>query len=142
MSISIDKARRKLDILEQLVNNPNLLLTDLFTDGVSGINFLYQVNVNGKYILEYLKDYLKRIPVFNGCTVKCESYNIGIYIDSLKNSTYFQQKKIISIDADKRTFKVIERYINEYLEVMKKDYEKQTIIIDKYFFTIQRCGHM
>ena len=46
MSISLEEARRKLDILEKSSDEPELILTDLFSEGVSGMNFLYQVRVN------------------------------------------------------------------------------------------------
>jgi hypothetical protein len=127
MSISLQEARRKLDILEKLAFDPKLILTDLFTDGVSGSNFLYQVKVNNKYILDYLREYLSELPVFSGCKVTNSAGVFIVNLESLKldfgwRSSYISDDKIIKIDADLRTFKVIDKDIEKYEMVLNKEY--------------------
>ena len=80
MSISLEEARRKLDILEKSSDEPELILTDLFSEGVSGMNFLYQVRVNGKYIIDYLKEYLNVINPFKNCIIMNNSLHLHSHL--------------------------------------------------------------
>lgn len=126
MSISLEEARRKLDILEKITNNPELVLTELFTEGVSGSNFLYQIKVKDKYILDYLKDHLSTLQVFSYCKISNSGYEITITVNPLRigeYSKYIGNDNILRIDADKRTFKILNKDILKYEKVMEEKYE-------------------
>ena len=70
LSIELQEARKELDILENLANNPQLILTDLFGGGTSELNFLYQVNIKGKYINMYLNIFFTFYhPIYNILTI-------------------------------------------------------------------------
>lgn len=143
MSISLEEARKKLDTLEKLANNPELILTDLFTEGVSGSNFLYQINIDNKYILDYLKEYLQKISVFSDCIITNSSYDFYIYIKSLKIGEYSKYNSndcIIRINADQRTFKIINRCIEDYEAIMNKKYIKGIKKLDEYWARFQNLN--
>ena len=126
MSIELKEARKKLDIIEKCANNPNLILTDLFSERVSGSNFLYQVNIDGKYILDYLVDYLKTLPVFEWCSLKCNAYDLKVYAPALKYGKHkeFQSDDlIVKVDMDKKTYKLCLREIKNYENIMNNVYE-------------------
>ncbi|MDF2882188.1 MAG: hypothetical protein K0R54_2745 [Clostridiaceae bacterium] len=143
MSISLEEARNKLDTLEKLAGNPELILTDLFTEGVSGSNFLYQINIDGKYILDYLKEYLQKISVLSDCIITNSSYDFYIYIQSLKIVEYYKYDSndcIVRINADKRTFKIINRCIEDYETIMNKKYIKGIKTLDGYWIRFQNLN--
>ena len=136
MSISIEEARRKLDILEELANDPSLILTELFSEGVSGSNFLYQVKVNEKYILDYLNEYLSKLPVFSGCKIinNCgvfkitvEPLRVGVYADCIGDD------EIVKIYADKRTYRLLIKDINDYEKLMSREHILETVKLSDYW---------
>jgi hypothetical protein len=140
MSISLQEARKKLDILEKLARNPELILTELFTEGVSGSNFLYQVKVNNKYILDYLKEYLLKIPVFSDCRITNSSCDFHVYVNPLrfgKYADYISDDKIIKIDADERTYNVCNKRIEEYVDMMNKVYKNEVMQLSDYWIRFQ-----
>ena len=125
MSISLEEARHKLDVLEKLASDPKLILTDLFSEGVSGSNFLYQVKVNDKYILDYLKEHILNLSVFKDCIVENNSYDFFVYFPSLKigkHSNLTGEDKIAKIDAESKEFKITTECINDYESVMNREY--------------------
>lgn len=136
MSISIEEARRKIDILETLAVNPQLILTELFTEAVSGCNFLYQINVAGKYIFDYLIEYLMTIPVFQGCTIKGDSSDIFIYMDAIKWGKYqdFQtDDKIFKIDLNDKTFRSCQDCLLEYEKAMRPVEEREVATLSDWW---------
>lgn len=110
MSISIQEAYKTLDTLQQMADNPELIMTGLFSRGVSDMNFPYQVNINGKYIFDYLKEYLQKIPVFKDCVVRICSADVYIDIPGLKYDFFFW----LYIPLKKR----------KVSEVLQKQYDK------------------
>lgn len=48
---------------------------------MSTSNFLYQINIDGKYIMDYLFDYLRKIPVFEDCIIE---EDVGCFKVSLR----------------------------------------------------------
>lgn len=54
MAISQSDAQKLLDNLEESKKKPELILTDLFIHGISGVNFLYQVYIDEKH-MKYTK---------------------------------------------------------------------------------------
>jgi hypothetical protein len=136
MSISLEEARKKLDILERLADNPELILTELFTEGASGSNFLYQVRVNNKYILDYLKEYLSKLSVFADCNISNNSYELKISLEPLRigeYAKYISNDNIIKIDANERTYKILNKDIDEYEKVMNEKYELEVKELDNFW---------
>ena len=143
MSIELQEARKKLDILEKLTNNPELILTDLFSNSVSDNNFLYQVNVNGRYILDYLVDYLKTLDVFNDSFIKLQSHDIHIYIPSLKYGEYQNLQsddKIMKIDIDNRTYRLCYESIEKYTDTMSKEYKLEICELSDFWKKYENFG--
>lgn len=64
MAISQSDAQKLLDNLEESKKKPELILTDLFIHGISGVNFLYQVYIDEKHIYEHCKKQLIKLPIF------------------------------------------------------------------------------
>lgn len=125
MSISLEEARHKLDILEKLASDPKLIFTDLFSYGLSDSNFLYQIEINDKYILDYFKECILNLPVFKDCIVKNNSYYFFVYLPHLKigkYSDFVSEDKIVKIDANNRKFKIITESIDNYDSVINKKY--------------------
>lgn len=118
VSISIQEAYKTLDTLQQMADNPELIMTGLFSKGVSDMNFPYQVNINGKYIFDYLKEYLQKIPVFKDCVVRICSADVYIGIPGLKYGKYneFQTNdNIIKFNIIGRGYTIISgEVINNY----------------------------
>lgn len=120
MSISIEEAYQKLDILQKLSDSPELIMTDLFSKELSGINFLYQIDINGKHILDYLAEHLRMIPPFEDCIIKISSTSMSISVKALKFGKYSEFESddcIMDIDLKGKTYtthsqQAIEHYEN------------------------------
>jgi len=129
MSISLEEARKKLDILDELASDPKLILTELFSAQTDGLNFLYQIKINDKSIFDYLEEYLSTITVFQDCIIDCNSsYNSAIKLQPLnyetKYSNYIQDDIIVSVNFDEKSFKRINRATEDYKKSMNKEYTK------------------
>lgn len=136
MSLELKEAREKLNIIERLSKEPQLVFTDLYKKGTQDCNFLYQVNVQGKYILDYFIDHVKTIPVFDNTIPKIEHSDLVVYVPSLqdeKHNKYKSKDKILEIDLEDRTFIVCEEDLNEYLDVMNSKYELKTYGLDDFW---------
>lgn len=137
MSISIQEAYQKLDILWQMADNPELMMTDLFSKGVSGMNFLYQININGKYILDYLKEHLQMIPIFKDCIIRFSSTDVYVDIPGLKFGKYSNLQNddhVIKFNINDREYRTIsDEAINNYQDVMYKKYELKVHDIGEYW---------
>lgn len=136
MSIELKQARKKIDILENLAKNPELILTELFKEGIDGTNFLYQIRVNGKYILDYFNEYLLTLPVFDDCVVKNEGYYVNISVPCLKIGEFsdlWSNDNILKINASERTFLIINRNIDEYEKFMNKKIIKEVDELEEHF---------
>lgn len=137
MSISIQEAYQKLDILQQMAENPELMMTDLFSKGISDMNFLYQININGKYIFDYLKEYLQMIPIFKDCIVRISSANVYVDIPGLKFGKYSNLQNddhVIKFNINDREYRTIsDEAINNYQDVMSKKYELKVEDISEYW---------
>lgn len=136
MSISIQEAYKKLDVLQQMADNPQLIMTDLFSKGVSDMNFLYQVNINGKYILDYLKEHLQKIPVFKDCIVEIKGTDVYVDISGLKFGKYSNLQNndhVIKFNIDDKEYRIISDGVIKYQHVMSKTYELEAHDIDGYW---------
>ena len=125
-----------LDILERLVNNPELIMTELFTEGVTDCQFLYQVNVNGKYILDYLNEYLKTLPVFNDTDIQIAHCLLYISVPALRCERYPRlqiKDRILIVDIYERTYEFYKYDIKTYTDEMNNDYELKTYELSKFW---------
>lgn len=120
-----------------MADNPELMMTDLFSKGVSGMNFLYQININGKYILDYLQEHLQMIPIFNDCIVRICSTDVYIDIPGLKfgkHSNFQYDDHIIKFNINDREYRnVSDEVIKNYQDVMSKKYELKVKDIGEYW---------
>lgn len=136
MSISLEEARKKLDILEKLSNEPELILTSLFPECVSGASFLFQVNVGGKNIMDYLKEYLISTHPFEDCEIRNGSNMFYFYLPSLKTgkySNYIGDDLIAEIDVKNRTYNLFAECISEYKDVMSEEYKLDTVELSNWW---------
>lgn len=136
MGIELQKAKEKLDMIEKLANNPELILTDLYSEGLSVSNFIYQINVKGKYLLEYLTDYLEKQSVFDGTIIKLEYHKLNIYMPALKHGEFqeFQpDDKIMKVDIDKRTYVLCDDFLNKYRRVMDANYNLEVCELSDFW---------
>ena len=139
MSISLEAARRNLDILEQLHNKPELILTDLFSDNMSNSFFLYYLSIDNKNIMDYLKEYLLGIYPFKDCIIGSRSYyayNMSFYISSLKDDIHLGSKDddlIAKINVENKTYKLFLDCITEYKDIINKKYELKITELDDFW---------
>ena len=139
MSISLEAARRNLDILEQLHNKPELILTDLFSDNMSNSIFLHQVSIHDKNIMDYLKEYLLGIYPFKDCIIGSHSYyvyNMSFYIPSFKDDIHLGSKDddlIVKINVENKTYKLFLDCITEYKDIINKKYELKITELDDFW---------
>lgn len=111
-------------MLEEVSVNPELILTDLFSQDADDENFFYQININGKYILDYFEDCLKTAKVFQNVKLVFNGYDLYIYVSSLKYQKYpcsSSKDLIMKINMSNKTFRLIERDKNKYLNILKKN---------------------
>ena len=55
MSIELQKAKEKIAIIEKIEQNPESIFTDIYDEDDLILNFLYSVNIDGKYIYHYFR---------------------------------------------------------------------------------------
>lgn len=136
MSLELKEAREKLDMLERLADEPNLIFTDLYAQGLNGCNFFYQVKINGKYILDYLIEHIKTLHVFDNTLPTIERSELIIYVPSINDddhNKYHSKDKILEIDLEDRTFTICNSDLNEYEEVMAATYELKEHELDDFW---------
>lgn len=126
MGIDINEAREQLCILEECVNNPELILTKLFKNKVSGTNFLRQIRINNKYVFDCLLEYLETLPIFDNCELKCSSYDLNIYMDAIKyrsNEEFYSPDLILIINMDDKTYSICDDSLKSYRRIINKEYK-------------------
>lgn len=135
MSIELQEARKKLDILEKIANNPELIMTDVFSEDTESINFLYQVKINEKHILEYFTDYLGTLHIFNNTLLKFRDNTLNIYVPELnyKCEQFKSEDKIIKVNLGKKVYKVCCNDIQKYSDVMATVYELETCELSDFW---------
>ena len=65
MSIELQKAKEKIAIIEKIEQNPELIFTDIYDEDDMILNFLYSVNIDGKYIPYYTMELDSKMYVIN-----------------------------------------------------------------------------
>lgn len=126
MSIEIQEARQKLDRLEELTSNPQLIFTDLLNQGSDDYNFLFEVNIHEKRYSEYIPEYLQTIDVFENTTIDVWGTELRIYVPSLKfgeHQSLQPNDRILEIDLHKKNYNCCEMPIKDYTSALEQEYE-------------------
>lgn len=104
------------------------------------LNFLYQININGVLILDYLQEYLQTLPIFNDCIVKISSNNVYIDIVGLKNDpkydfpVFSHNDRIIKFNLSDHEYIILSNEsIQRYKNIMEKSYELKIEEINDYW---------
>lgn len=135
MSIELKDARHELDILENFINNPELIMSDLSVYGISDYNFLFKnITVNGKTFYASLIEYLKQAEVFNNDDIFLTPYsdvdNVTVKISSFDE---FRSQNIMCIDFINHTYKIIDDCIKYYNKIMNDEPEYEPYEIQDIF---------
>lgn len=136
MSIEIQEAKRKLEIMEQIAKNPALGLTEMLHDAADKCDFLRQITINEKRVCNFIQEYLKTIDAFQECIIKPDSRLFFIYIPSLKHSEYSTLQEddcIMEMDLDCRTFRYHMYAIKNYEYVIKSSYTYEETEISDFW---------
>lgn len=124
MAISIEEARNKLNILEYLSKHPDkILIGDLFEESsqYNSLNFLYNITVEGKYILDYLNEHLRKVDIFSDCTVRLDRDVIRVYIPELIYNGFKQNETIFKISLSDKAYISLDGAVTKYQELMTKE---------------------
>lgn len=142
MSVELKEARKILDTMEYLGDNPELIMTDLYKDGIDYHNFLTNVNINGKTIIEILFQYLQSLDVFEGCIVYGADHSIVysdrifIYVPSLKcgnNQGFITDDKIMIINVDDKSYKLSSKAIDDYVDSINEKYDLMSFELSPFW---------
>ena len=125
MSIKLKDARHELDVLEEFINNPELIMSDLSAYEVSDYDFLFRnITVNGKTFHAAMIEYLKQIEIFNNDDIFLTPYsdidNVTVKISSFDE---FHSQNIMCIDFINHTYKIIDDCIKYYNKIMNDEPE-------------------
>lgn len=132
MSLSIEEAKRTLNIMECYKNDPKLLLTNEIPNN----SLIYTVKLDGKVIFDYLIEYLYTLEIFQGCNIKnkYEKFLITTYpLRYGKYAKFISDDKIIIFDIIEHKYKIINNDINEYEKIMNENYVLKTKELDKFW---------
>lgn len=136
MSITLDNAKKIISLFEEIINNPEEAL-DLIQNGIDDLNFLYQIEIDDKHIIDYIKDCLSSLPAFEGCILKNESsYNIKVYVPALNpvcDNFFYTDDLIINIDLCSREFEICKNAINDYERIINAKYKYKEIELDDFW---------
>ncbi len=136
MSIELAEARRKLDVFEKCIKEPSLILTEEFSQEVSGSNFLRHVKFEDKDIMVYLVDHLYTLNAFKGSILKFSGYTLYVYQPALKYGEFkeFQADDLVfKVTLDDRRFKACKKSIDSYIDIMQAEYELEVVKLDAFW---------
>ena len=129
MSIEIQRAKEFLKKIEDLKSDSSNVFY-LFTgeDTISQRNFLYQVDIDGQYIIDYLTKILKTKPIFSEYEIYSNnSFQWEVRISSLSwrdiGVIKPNQDRIFFFDMKKRQFQIRTRPVENYTEMMNDKIE-------------------
>ena len=103
MQINQDQEKNMLDYLKESKENPEIILRELFSYGVGGMNFLNQVHPDGESISDYCIRQLAMLPMFQACVIEQDFFDFRIYLESEYEVGYLNEP-IVKIDANDKTF--------------------------------------
>lgn len=129
MSVEIQRAKELLNKVENLENNPNEIFSLFATENaISQSNLLYQVNINGKYIIDYLTDIFKTNTDLKQYEIHGNSnFQWTIFVPSLSwrdiDVIKPNHDRIFYFDISKKEFQIFSRPIRNYNEIMDETIE-------------------
>ena len=137
--MKISEARQKLDLLELVNKNPELILTELFKESRDAINLIYRV-VDDEHdsMRGYLLDCLKKISVFENCKLDLNGAILKVsvpVIETLSKQKTFSNgfDRIIEIELDNMTFYKNRDSIKQYEKVMNEVYTYNKIELSEWW---------
>ena len=139
MSVEIQRAKELLNKVENLENNPNEIFSLFATENaISQSNLLYQVNINGKYIIDYLTDIFKTSTDLKQYEIHGNSsFQWTIFVPSLswRDVDVIQpyHDRIFYFDSSKKEFQIFHRPIRHYEEMMDETIELRLSKISKFW---------
>lgn len=131
MSISIEKAEEYIKLLREIKNNPELILTkNLFDEGSDSLNFLYNIEIDGKHILDFCIEQLKKIAVLKDCVLEVNYNEISICMPDLMENEILRKnlkgniifKRIMMINLEKKIYLIENEFKEDYIETMNRKY--------------------
>lgn len=140
MSIEIQDAKQKLEIMEQIAENPEIGLSKELKRVASKCDFLRQITIEGKRLCDYIKEYLETIAAFDGCIICPDARLFYIYVPSLKmdkHSSLQEDDCIMEIDLDEQTFQFKTYPIKEYECVMNASYSYEDTELSEFWKTYE-----
>lgn len=143
MSVELQKAKRKLELIERLEKEPELILTDLYEKDDNVVNLLYQVDIKGEYILYFLQNCLSNLPVFDGTSLKFHGDNLYVIIPALKYGKYKEYQsddRILELDLAKKEVLVLNKFLKEYQEIIDEDYRLEVSELDDFWKKYENFG--
>lgn len=132
MGIELESAKKTFEIIERLKSEPKLILTEKLPDNY----LLYNVQIDKKDIFDYLKEYLYNLKVFSECKIQNNNERFLICIEPLRfgeYTKYINDDKVVKIDVIKHTYKIINKSIEEYEMIMRKNYQLNLKELDNYW---------
>lgn len=136
MSIELIEAKKKLDIFENIINNPELLLSEEIVTDIDSYNLLMNITLNGKDYFDYLIDYFSRINVFADTNIRLKNKDEDINKITIAMPSLDEYKKndvIMNINLENHTYRIINECICDYKTIMSKDYVFEQKEIDDFF---------
>lgn len=109
MSLSLEEAYNTMKTYERIENCPELIFTELFSNGISGLNLLYQIEINEQSLTERCQQIIQNLPLFQNCNVRNDGYHFSIFI-VLEN----EKESIIDIDAYQKKYTFLNYKLNYY----------------------------
>ncbi len=122
MSVELQKAKEKIAIIEKIEQNPELIFTDIYDEDDMILNFLYSVNIDGKYIYHYFIEQLQKIPALKGVELDFHGDDLYLYTEGLKYgeyASYQDDDKLLEIDLCSKTFVVCKKFLERYQNLME-----------------------
>lgn len=126
MSITIQRAHEMLNILEQIQEKPQLILTDLFKDNYGEAGFLQTLEINGRSTDAYFESQLHKLPTFQDISIKVQSSTLWIYVKALKTGQWAEfcmDDRIIYIDMKKKEYVLCTNTEDKYKSIIDKKYK-------------------
>ena len=119
--------QRKLNIIENAKENPEKVLTELFTKDVSDNKLLREIEIQKEEAFIYLAECVCKIEAFSDCILKFDGTHLFVYVRSIREALhdglFHKEDKIIKIDTCKKQYKICTIDVDFYKEIINKEYE-------------------
>lgn len=123
--ITIEEAKRKIEVLEQLKNNPKLIFTDLFSEGVEGLIFLQQISIDEKSVSNLVKKCIQSFAPFKDCIIKNNGQNVTVQVRTIRpesDYTILGYDDFMEINLEKKQYYICDRWLKRYEEIINATY--------------------